>query len=60
MVDPINLRQFKKRKARADKEKKSEENRTKYGLSTKLRKTAKANQNLTQTKLDRFKLDKKE
>lgn len=52
MVEPVNLRQFRKRKQRADKEKQADENRKTFGVSTKLKKTAKANENLVKLKLD--------
>lgn len=60
MVEPINLRQFRKRKMRSEKEKAAEENRKKFGISTKLKKNSKANQKLQDTKLDGSKLDEKE
>ena len=60
MVEPVNLRQFRKRKQRADKEKLAENNRQKYGVSTKLKKIAKANDAINITKLDGAKLDKKD
>ena len=60
MVEPVNLRQFRKRKQRADKDKLAENNRQKYGVSTKLKKTAKANDAINITKLDGAKLDKKD
>jgi len=60
MVEPINLRQFRKRKARAEKEKQAEENRKKFGISTKVKKAAKANEQLNVVKLDGSKLDKKD
>jgi hypothetical protein len=60
MVEPVNLRQFRKRKQRADKEKLAENNRIKYGVSTKLKKTAKANDAINITRLDGAKLDKKD
>lgn len=60
MVEPVNLRQFRKRKNRADKEKQADENRQKFGMSTKLKKSVKANERLTHLKLDGHKLDKKD
>lgn len=60
MVEPVNLRLFRKRKQRADKEKLAENNRQKYGVSTKLKKTVKANNAINVTKLDGAKLDKKD
>jgi hypothetical protein len=60
MVEPINLRQFRKRKNRADKERQAEENRKTFGVSTKNKKSAKANERLAQQKLDGTKLDKKD
>lgn len=57
MADPINLRQFKKRKLRAEKEKLADENRKKFGVSTKLKKASKANNKLTEIKLDGTKRD---
>lgn len=60
MVEPVNLRQFRKRKQRADKEKQADENRKKFGISTKLKKSAKANEQLKSVRLDGTKLDKKD
>ena len=60
MVEPINLRQFRKRKNRADKDRQAEENRKTFGVSTKYKKNAKANERLAQQKLDGTKLDKKD
>jgi hypothetical protein len=60
MVEPINLRQFRKRKKRAEKEKTAEENRNKFGISSKLKKNSKANQQLEISRLDGSKLDNKE
>jgi len=60
MVEPVNLRQFKKRKQRAEKEKQADENRKKFGVSTKVKKAAKANAQLNIVKLDGSKLDKKD
>lgn len=42
MTDIVNLRQFKKRKARAEKEAEADNNRKHHGVSSKLRKQAKA------------------
>jgi len=60
MVEPVNLRQFRKQKQRADKEKLAENNRQKFGVSTKLKKAAKTNDAINITKLDGAKLDKKD
>ena len=60
MVEPVNLRQFRKRKIRADKEKLADENRKKFGVSIHIKKTAKADKNLATRKLDGAKLDKKD
>ncbi len=60
MVEPVNLRQFRKRKQRADKEKQADENRKKFGISTKLKKSAKANEQLKSVRLDGTKFDKKD
>lgn len=60
MVDPVNLRQFRKRKQRADKEKLAENNRQKFGISTKLKKVAKAHDAINIAKLNGAKLDKKD
>ena len=60
MVEPVNLRQFRKRKMRAEKEKQADENRKKFGVSTKLKKAAKANEALNVVKLDGAKLDNKD
>ena len=60
MVEPVNLRQFRKQKNRAEKEKKADENRKKFGISTKLKKFEKADKRLTSLKLDGHKLDKKD
>ena len=42
MVEPINLRQFRKRKQRAEKEEAAEKNRKIHGISSKLKKQAKS------------------
>ncbi len=60
MVEPVNLRQFRKRKQRADKEKLAENNRQKFGVSTKLKKAAKASDAINIARLDGAKLDKKD
>lgn len=60
MVEPVNLRQFRKQKQRTDKEKLAENNRQKFGVSTKLKKVAKANDAINIAKLDGAKLDKKD
>ena len=60
MVEPVNLRQFRKRKMRAEKERQAEENRNTYGISKRLKKTAKAKKQIAEHKLDGAKLDKKD
>lgn len=60
MGEPVNLRLFRKRKERADKEKLADDNRKKFGVSTKLKKAAKASEKLDAQKLDGAKLDKKD
>lgn len=60
MVDPINLRQFRKRKIRAEKEKLADKNRKQFGVSTHIRKAAKADEKLSDAKLDGAKLDNKD
>ncbi len=60
MVEPINLRQFKKRKIRADKEKLADDNRKKFGVSSHIRKAAKADKHLSTVKLDGAKLNNKD
>lgn len=60
MVEPINLRQFRKRKARDEKDKIADDNRKKFGISTKLKKVAKANERLAKLKIDYSKLEKKD
>lgn len=45
---------------RAEKEKQADENRKKFGVSTKLKKAAKANEALNVVKLDGAKLDNKD
>lgn len=60
MVEPVNLRQFRKRKQRAEKERLAENNRQKFGVSTKFKKAAKANDAINIAKLDGAKLDKKD
>jgi len=60
MVDPVNLRQFRKRKQRLDKEKLADDNRKKFGISSHIRKAEKENQKLSTIKLDGTKLDKKD
>lgn len=49
MVEPVNLRQFRKRKQREEEQKKAEANRELHGVSSKLRKQAKK-QNLVTIK----------
>ncbi|MEM8651219.1 MAG: DUF4169 family protein [Pseudomonadota bacterium] len=56
MVEPINLRQFRKRKQRQEKEKKADSNRKLHGIPTALRKKAKAENNIEASKLDGQKL----
>jgi len=60
MVEPINLRQFRKSKKRAEKEELAETNRKKFGVSTKIKKAAKAKNAINTNKLDGAKLDKKD
>lgn len=60
MVEPVNLRQFRKLKKRAEKEKLAEDNRQKFGISTKLKQVAKAKNEINISKLDGAKLDKKD
>ncbi len=60
MVEPINLRQFRKRKIRAEKEKQAEENRKSFGVSSRIKKAAKAKKQIIERKLDGAKLDKKD
>ena len=52
MVDPINLRQFRKRKKRQDKEAQADQNRKLHGIPTTLRKQTKQSNTLTERKLD--------
>jgi hypothetical protein len=52
MGDVVNLRQFRKRKARDDKEIKAEKNRQAHGISTKLRKRKQLENEIEQRKLD--------
>lgn len=60
MVEPVNLRQFRKLKKRTLKEKLAEDNRQKFGISTKLKQVAKAKNEINISKLDGAKLDKKD
>ncbi|MEM9331601.1 MAG: DUF4169 family protein [Pseudomonadota bacterium] len=52
MVDPINLRQIRKRKMREEKEKQAEANRQFHGVSSKLKKHIKQDNLLNSLKLD--------
>ena len=52
MVEPVNLRQFRKRKQRAEKEKAADANRKLHGISTKLKKQTRSENDATNRKLD--------
>ena len=52
MGEIINLRQYRKRKARTDKEKRAEENRVKFGRSKSARNLNTAQRNLSEKRLD--------
>lgn len=51
----INLRQFRKQKARAEKDLQASENRSKYGLKKEEREKAKMELSLAQKRLDQVK-----
>ncbi|MEM7069959.1 MAG: DUF4169 family protein [Pseudomonadota bacterium] len=61
MVEPVNLREFRKRKQRLEKEEQADRNRKFYGVSSKLKKQAKAQNSAEVKRLDgkRFKPDEK-
>lgn len=58
MVEPVNLRQFRKRKQREEKAKQADENRKVHGISTKLKRIGKEINTANITKLEGHKLDK--
>jgi len=60
MVEPINLREFRKRKHRQQKEPKAEENRQASGLSKTAKDTINKMRSLEQKRLDGKKLDLEE
>lgn len=57
MVEPINLRQFRKRKERGEKSAKAEENRKKSTLSKTAKDTIEKMKELERKRLDGKKLD---
>jgi len=59
MVEPVNLRQFRKRKARDEKKLKADKNRKIHALPTALKKAARAKTDKEITKLDGHKLEPK-
>ena len=60
MVEPVNLRQFRKRKLRAEKEARAEENRKFHGISSKLKKQAKIRNASDESRHDGKRLSSKE
>lgn len=58
MVEPVNLRQFRKRKQREEKERKADENRKLFGTSTKLKKLSKAKNLIEANRLEGAKLER--
>ena len=56
MADVVNLNQFRKTKARSDKEKRAQENRVKFGRTKAQKRTEDANQALIDKKLKGKKL----
>ena len=60
MAEVVNLRQFRKRKKRDEKEAQADANRKSYGISTKLKKLTAENQKLEARKLDGNKLTPEE
>lgn len=58
MAEIINLRLARKRKIRADKENAADDNRQKHGVSTHVRKSAKAEKLKANSKIDAHILDK--
>lgn len=57
MAEIINLKQFKKQKAREEKEKSAQNNRILFGTPKSLKDTAKKQNLLEQKRLERLKLD---
>ena len=60
MAEVVNLRQFRKRKKRDEKEAQADANRKRHGVSTKLKKLTTAKQELEARKLDGNKLTPEE
>lgn len=60
MAEVVNLRQFRKRKMRGEKEAQADANRKSHGVSTKLKKLTSAKQQLETRKLDGNKLTPEE
>lgn len=58
MVEPINLRQFRKRKIREEKEQVADANRKLHGISSGLKKRAKSENASNTTKLDGKRLNR--
>ncbi len=52
MADVVNLRQFRKAKARTEKRKRAEDNRAKHGLTKAQRQLAEKQNTLDRTRLD--------
>ena len=59
MVEPVNLRQFRKRKQREEKADQAEQNRKIHGISSKLKKQAKVQNKHKTASLDGKHLDPK-
>lgn len=57
MVDPINLRQFRRRRKREETSREAEANRKFHGLPVSLKKTAKANNKTVASRLDGKKIN---
>lgn len=60
MAEPINLNKYRKAKARAEKEKQSDNNRAKFGRTKAEKQTAKAESKKSVKFLDSHKRDKKD
>lgn len=58
MVEPVNLRQFRKRKQREENDRKADENRKLFGTSTKLKKLSKAKNLIEANRLEGAKLER--
>jgi len=60
MADVVNLRQFRKRKQREDREEQADKNRKAHGVSSKVKKLSAVTQDIEARKLDGKKLTPEE